>query len=547
MKLFEDTDKKKRLGVYYTPAELASGIVNRILPDLSNASILEPSCGDGVFLKSILNKYPSIGRRITAVEISDESIAKAKQIDGNINFLNLDFFEFYKKNELKFDIVIGNPPYIRYQYLTKDQRDEMAEILSSHGMKPNKLINAWVAFTVACSALLSEKGTIVFVIPAELLQVDYAKDLRKYLTETFEEISVFAFKKLVFEDIEQETVIFFGRKKANNKGIRVIQCDDVQDFLSINFDEIAFHDLKKSDSKWTEYFTGDSSQSLIEEIKSDNRFKRIEGIATINVGVTTGSNDFFSIDKNVMDQYGLSDYCVPLIGKSCLVKSLFFTAKDIESNNKRGKKAHLLVLKDDTVIKQGSKLDAYLKLGVANNINKGYKCSIRKHWYCVPSVWMPDAFMSRRNGEYTKLLWNSCNATSTDTMHRIKFNEGIDGKNFLFAFYNSVTIAFTELCGRSYGGGVLEILPGEARNIYIPDIRFESEQVRDEYLKSLDKMIREGKSIEDILDFTDKIILIDMLHFSRKKCMQYRRIWQHLQQRRLARGKNKKEKGAVKK
>ena len=40
-------------------------------------------------------------------------------------------------------------------------------------MKANKLINAWVAFLVACVQLLSEDGKIAFVIPAEILQVAY--------------------------------------------------------------------------------------------------------------------------------------------------------------------------------------------------------------------------------------------------------------------------------------------------------------------------------------------------------------------------------------
>ncbi|MFQ7528018.1 MAG: hypothetical protein ACLRMN_10980 [Mediterraneibacter gnavus] len=36
-------------------------------------------------------------------------------------------------------MILGNPPYIRYQYLEEKQRMEMAEILTSHGMKANKL------------------------------------------------------------------------------------------------------------------------------------------------------------------------------------------------------------------------------------------------------------------------------------------------------------------------------------------------------------------------------------------------------------------------
>lgn len=85
----------------------------------------------------------------------------------------------------------------------------------------------------------------------------------------------------------------------------------------------------------------------------------------------------------------------------------------------------------------------------------------------VPSIWIPDAFFLRRNNLYPKLVFNRCGAISTDTMHRMKFKTGIDPKLAIIAYYNSIAFAFTELCGRSYGGGVLEILPKEVGNIHV--------------------------------------------------------------------------------
>lgn len=97
---------------------------------------------------------------------------------------NEDFFDFFKRVQGKksYDLILGNPPYIRYQYLKERQREIQSQILTDNGMKANKLINAWVAFMVACVQLLSEHGKIAFVIPAEILQVAYAEDLRLYLS-----------------------------------------------------------------------------------------------------------------------------------------------------------------------------------------------------------------------------------------------------------------------------------------------------------------------------------------------------------------------------
>ena len=75
-------------------------------------------------------------------------------------------------------------------------------------MKPNKLINAWVCFMVASVRLLEDGGNIAMVIPAEIMQVKYAESLREYLSDNLSEITIVNFKKIVFDDIEQETIVF---------------------------------------------------------------------------------------------------------------------------------------------------------------------------------------------------------------------------------------------------------------------------------------------------------------------------------------------------
>lgn len=68
----------------------------------------------------------------------------------------------------------------------------------------------------------------------------------------------------------------------------------------------------------------------------------------------------------------------------------------------------------------------YLDEGEENGEHAEYKCSISGSWYSVPSVWVPDAFFLRRNNLYPKFVLNACSAVSTDTMHRMKFNDGFN-------------------------------------------------------------------------------------------------------------------------
>ena len=121
-------------------------------------------------------------------------------------------------------------------------------------------------------------------------------------------------------------------------------------------------------------------------------------------------------------------------------------------------------------------------------------------------------------------------------MHRLKFNKGIDGKRVVLSYYNSISFAFTELCGRSYGGGVLEILPGEVGEIMVPKLDHVPDSVIDEVLAEIDRIIRENDNIELALDIVDKTVLEKYLHIPSQTCTSARKIWKKLQARRLGRG-----------
>ena len=535
-----NTDKKLR-GAYYTPKNLAGVMVG--LSSVSDAkTILEPSCGDGVFIE-VLGECIDLrsDALVDAVEIDEEALLKAQSIrcgEATVNYQHRDFFEFYEEAKPgSYDLIVGNPPYIRYQYLEPEQRTLLADILNRQGMRANKLVNAWVGFMVACTDLLAEGGTLSFVIPAEILQVVYAEDLRRFLARHYSNITLLAFSKLVFNDIEQEIVVFVGKKGTGQSSIRVIEADRVEDLMGLSFDEVEFQPFVSFDEKWTRYFINACDARVLNRLYKDERLVPFSDIALINVGVTTGNNSFFSLTDETSATYDLDDFTLPLIGRSSHASGVFFTNDDWGRNRSQGKRARLLVLEDGQYAKMTNAQRAYIDEGEERGENKGYKCSIRDNWYAVPSIWIPDAFFLRRNNLYPKFVLNRCNAISTDTMHRMKFEDGIDPELAIIAYYNSIAFAFTELCGRSYGGGVLEILPKEVGNIRVldPAQLTIDDALKSDVIEKVDDVIRSGKNIETALDYVDRAVLVDHMGFDEEVCKGCRRIWQTLQARRLGR------------
>ena len=549
MELKKNTTEQKLRGAYYTPKALAKFIVNYFAPQISKSeitSILEPSCGDGIFIEE-LNNIPNIENveHILGVEIEKEEAEKARsKALENTRIVTGDFIKLYNQNlkDQKYDLVLGNPPYIRYQYLDEEQRKVQSDILVHNGMKSNKLINAWVCFLVASIELLNEGGNIGFVIPAELLQVAYAEDLRLFLSNTLEEIILVTFKELVFNEIEQEVVVLIGTKNtahAREKAkLAVKQLDNLDCLNNINMKELVFQEIEHTKEKWTKYFVEDNHSLLINHLKQDKRFIKLGDIALVNVGITTGNNKYFCVDRQSVADYNLENAVLPLIGRSSHAHGIYFTQEDFQTNVNNNKKAYLVSFPADieySEYPEGYK--RYIEEGELREENTGYKCRIRDRWYIVPSIWIPDAFLLRRNNRFPKFVLNDIGAVSTDTMHRIKFNEGIDRDKVLLSYYNSISFAFTEICGRSYGGGVLEILPGEASQIILPDLTNFDQHETNRLLQCIDNAIRNDLDIEAVLDEIDRVILVEYLGIDQDVCTEFRCIWKTLMERRHTRGK----------
>ena len=215
MNIKENQTKQKLMGAYYTPDEIVDFMLRWTIESDKPQMILEPSAGDGQFLRRI--KEVNRETQITAIEINEE---ESKKIPTNLNcdvkVLVDDFYKFYEEQRFdqSFDVVLGNPPYIRYQFLSESQREFQSDILINNGLRPNKLINSWVAFSVATLEMLKAGGKFAFVLPTDLLQVSYAKQLRTFFREVFSELNIVTFENLVFDGIQQDVTLVMGIKKS---------------------------------------------------------------------------------------------------------------------------------------------------------------------------------------------------------------------------------------------------------------------------------------------------------------------------------------------
>jgi len=225
-----------------------------------------------------------------------------------------------------------------------------------------------------------------------------------------------------------------------------------------------------------------------------------------------------------------------MVGRSVQVNSVIFTKEDWEQNKCSKAKAHLLVFPNRQNLNQNNGAMAYIAYGESKKINEGYKCGIRDDWFVVPSLKISDALFIRRNNLYPRLIINQAKAYTTDTMHRVFVKPGTNIEAFTASYYNSLSLAFTEVCGRSHGGGVLELMPNEAERILLP-----YNTANQDLLPTIDKLIRNKTDINEVLKFTNQIILKEHFGLTNDEIMLSDSIWKKLSGRRLNRGKKIKD------
>ena len=531
MQLIKDASAEKIRGAYYTPPTIARFINRWGTADNKYAEILEPSCGDGVFLECMC-KDDTPFKSVTAIEYETAEAEKARCIRlHDASVINGDFHRFCLSTDKRFDLIVGNPPYIRYQYYEESQQKLADEIFRNSGLKRTRLTNAWVTFVVGGCQLLTTRGKLGMVLPSELLQVKYAKQLRKYLSEFFNKIVIISFKNLVFEEIQQEVVILLCEKDGTaDHNIEHIELEDASGLAHLDVAKlkcptktIDFHT-----DKWTCYFLEKEELYFLNKIRSA-KIPLLSSFADVEVGITTGANNYFTVPKSIVQSYQLENYAYPMVGRSVQVGSACFTESDWRKNVEMGAKAFLLVFPPN-VKGMSNGVDAYLENGETEGVNKGYKTSIRDFWYVIPSVKKSNALFLRRNNTYPKFVLNEVGAYTTDTMHRVYIHEGINHKALVASYYNSLSFLFAEMLGRNFGGGCLELMPSEAGAICLP---YREENVT--LFDTIDDMLRKGCDTDKILDITDEVILCRGLGLSKHEVSLARSIWKKTMRRRLGR------------
>jgi adenine-specific DNA-methyltransferase len=201
----QETNKNK-YGQYFTPIDVANFMVE-LTEKPKNCEVLDPCCGTGVFLEALSQKGYT---NLSAFEID-------KNLQNPFDFVKYRSFIGVKRLH-KFDLIIGNPPYIRWRNIEDRLKKELLEC-SLWNDYCNSLCDYLQIFILKSIELLNDGGELIFICPEYWMHTTHSKAMRNYMLENGYFTKIVHFNEgRIFKGVNVATVVF-KYIKCSDEGI----------------------------------------------------------------------------------------------------------------------------------------------------------------------------------------------------------------------------------------------------------------------------------------------------------------------------------------
>jgi adenine-specific DNA-methyltransferase len=471
---------RKARGAFFTPPAITQFITSWAVRDRGDR-VLEPSAGDAAFLVPAVARLRQLAVEagvtesptVHGVEIHASSAAegarKVEAAGGRLQLTVRDFFDVVTAD--RFDAVVGNPPYIRYQDFSGEARGKARAAALRAGVGINGLASSWAAFVVHATSFLAPGGRLGFVLPAELLSVNYAGPIRRFLFDSFASVDLVLFTERVFPEAEADVVLLladgYGQGPTDHARIQQSQNADTLEDLST-----ALH-WSPSDpaSKWTPSLLDAETLELYSALLHDGHFTEMKNWGSTTLGAVTGNNGYFALsDQTVRDLKLETTDVTPMSPPgSRHLRGLAYSSPAWRSHLDSGARGWLF---RPTGAPSSAAL-RYIRRGERDGVDQAYKCRVRSPWWRVPLVPKADLFLTYMNADSVRVSANTAGVRHLNSVHGITLAPDYRrvGKSLLaMGSLSAMTLLGAEMMGRAYGGGLLKIEPREADMLPMPSL-----------------------------------------------------------------------------
>lgn len=503
----EVSDSKLR-GGFYSPDLLVQLCLQRSLELLDGRAalrVLEPSAGDGAFLRGLGRSGVAHQiQHVEAVEIFADEATKASnalvsaKVPGQVVTANV--LDWSRGRPADFDWLLANPPYVRFQFISDEDKQRAREISTELGVSGTSVSNLWIPVFLLSLAKLRDGGVFSVILPTEFLTGISANTVRNWLLANTTDLTIDLFKPGSFPAVLQEVLILTGRTTRTQHAVQSVRFHDHNGKT-----RSWSHTVTPGTGTWTNYLLSPMQNEALNAIESISEVRPLKSVARFSVSTVTGANSYFCINTDQVKAYNLEEWAVPLLPRARHAEGLVYTPEEQQALADSGQPSWLLSFAATKSPPETHKLaQLYLDSGLSQKIDQRFKCRVRSPWYRVPVVPAGDLLLSKRSNRFPRVITNHARIVTTDTIYKGQMLAGapISADDFTATFHNSLTMLSAEIEGRSFGGGVLELVPSEVNKLQVPLITGAARE-----LKQLDQIARSSKDPESLIQATDQALI----------------------------------------
>jgi adenine-specific DNA-methyltransferase len=538
-----EQDARKARGAFFTPPAMATFLAQWAIRQPTD-SVFEPSCGEAAFLTEAVARLRDLGAsaiaadQIQGVDIDGPSVGAARSlltaIGAPSTLTTADFFDL--RVSQKFDAVIGNPPYVRYQAFAGAARTKGLEAALAQGVRLTGLASSWASFVVHATSLLAPAGRLALVLPAELLSVNYAAPVRRFLMQRFGRVRLVLFEERVFPGVMEEVVLLLAEGDGPTDHCDLLQVKNLSALVALDGQKWTPAD---AEHKWVTGLLRPDAAAVYAQTVNGPGFSTLLDWGETSLGMVTGNNQYFALSATRARELNLKSselmkICPP---GSRHLRGLGFFEKAWDDMRADGAAVYLF---DPSTNAPSDAARAYVEVGEKAGVNAGYKCRMRSPWWRVPRVSIPDAFLTCMNHDTPRIVANRAEVEYLNSIHGVTFHADrrqIAMDLLPIAALNSVTVLASELVGRSYGGGMLKIEPKEGDRLPVPSLAIVEAAAAE--LRMLRPQLATGLRQGKLLKVTESVdrVLRSHLNLTHKDLQQLRVARAMLFSRRVTRSR----------
>lgn len=439
--------------------------------EISPEHVLDPGVGGGVLLRAVGPSVARYGIDIdpAAVEIANASLAAeggaVEVVEGD--FLGLDDWPLARDC---FDAVISNPPYIRHHNLTAQHKALAKHYSRLLGTSVSSLSGSYVYFFFEALRRLRNGGRLAFITPAEFLDVRYGSAVKDALLRfcSLDEILVFEMDELAFDGVLTTSAITIAtkRERPQRSPVRL-----VEGRLNGKVERQRATELSREviapQLPWTPLLPSRAERILP---LISGRTRQLQDYCTVRRGTATGNNRFFCLSDAEVAEIGIEpEFLVPVvIGSRDLPENGAVLDEEAwEAHRRAGRKVWLFFCHQSRSALRGTGALRHIEAGEAAGLDEKFNCRARKPWWSVEQVAPPDFFVTYMSRDRARFVRNQAGARCMTSLLNVYCRPGVDAEAMRPILEDPANAQLLREFGRTYGGGLGKIEPGDLRTLPI--------------------------------------------------------------------------------